>query len=227
MYEDGAAQPLVHHASGLQARGGRQEFTVFDDSSVNAIAQGIQALWSMHERDLGNPHINVRDPFYATRLRILRAQALHDKRCLCSYLKSRLDHVTASWWGMLGKDEHTHGAISQEAPSSPVSSSEPSARGAIPHDLLNPSEGQFLRNYGNLMVSYMTALGNLDLRMCASGHIPGVQRYVVLTGKKTFVGVSAVTGRTLQIYPGKCLSLTYEDAAPLLSSGVVVAHGSE
>ncbi|KNH06811.1 DNA replication complex GINS protein PSF1 [Perkinsela sp. CCAP 1560/4] len=210
MFDDSAGGVLVTKAANLRLPSGRHNFVQFDEENVQSCAQCINSSWNMMHRDLGNPHVILSDSFYQSRLQILRAQALHNKRCMCAYMKARIDHITSSWWGMRGLDEYASRASMGEA----------SQGTDIPVGALSDAEREFLRKYEALNVSYMKALGGVDLRLASGGRPPSIQRHVILKGLEDYIGISTVSGRTIEIYPGKCLNVTFEDAMPLLVAGV-------
>ena len=212
MLDESNGSILLTKATKLRKPGGRHDFAVFDEDNVHRCAHCVNSAWNMLQRDLGNPHVNASDPFYQSRLQILRAQALHNKRCMCVYFKARIDHLTTSWWGMCGIDE----------PARRDDQSEVAKSTEIPSQLLSEAEREFMRQYEELNVSYMNALGHVDLRLASGGCPPPLQRHIVLKGVRDYIGISAVTGRTIEIYPGKCLNLIFEDAEALLAAGVVV-----
>ena len=211
MLDESNGKVLVRKAMKLRQRGGRDDFGAFDEDNVHGCTQCINGAWNMLQRDLGNPHVNADDPFFQSRLQVLRGQALHNKRCMCVYLKARIDHITTSWWGTCGIDEPLPRAKPGEAP--------PTAE--IPGKFLSEAERDFLRQYEELNVSYMNALGDVDIRLASTGRPPSGRRHIVLKGLKDHIGISSVTGRTIEVYPGKCMNMIYEDAIPLLAAGIV------
>lgn len=198
MIDDRDCLKLVHRAKACRT-GGPTELTELDEVSLNGAIQGIRSLYESHQRDLGNPYIVMSDLYYTTKMEAVRAQMFHDKRCICSYLKSRLDALTHVWWNSPGGVTST----------------------TVILDKACPGEKAFVRDHASLMVAYMSSLGGLDLRMAAHGP-PKVQRYVLLQGVRDYVFVSTMSGRTVQVYPGKCLSLVHEDATALVSAGVAI-----
>ena len=189
MIDDRECLKLVLRAKAYRS-GGPTELSELDEESVTSVVQGIRTLWDMQQRDLGNPYVIVSDPYYASKIEAVRAQMLHDKRCLCSYLKGRLDTLTLGWWARVGADHAC------------------------------PGEQVFVRDHAALMVAYMSSLGGLDLRLATHGP-PRVQRYTILRGTKEYAYVSPGSGRVVQVYNGKCLSLPHEDAVALIAAGVV------
>eukprot|EP00760_Papus_ankaliazontas_P014832 PhM_4_TR16155/c1_g2_i2/m.77077/K10732/GINS1, PSF1; GINS complex subunit 1 len=193
MIDDSSCLKLVMRAKALR-EGGQSEFTDFDDANVTAAAQCVRHLNETYERDLGNPYVVVTDPYYASKLEAVRSQMLHDKRCLASYLKARLDVVTEGWWQQQNR--------------------------AALRDKMTAAELQFDKDVSSLMVQYMNALGGFDIRAGVRGP-PSLQRYVLVRGVKDFSFVSPMTGKSVTIYPGKCMSLPHEDIETLLANNVI------
>eukprot|EP00759_Apiculatamorpha_spiralis_P009520 PhF_6_TR16568/c0_g1_i1/m.25254/K10732/GINS1, PSF1; GINS complex subunit 1 len=197
MIDDNCCHRLVTRARTLQ-KSGPSDFNAFDETNVTAAVRCVRTLWDIHERDLGNPFIQTADPYYAGKLDAVKSQLLHDKRCLCCYLKTRLDVITSNWWS---STTTTSAAVSEFS---------------------TPAEAQFEKDYSSLLVVYMAAMDGLDLRVSGDGKPPPeVKRFVDVQGLREYVYVSPQTGRTVQVYPGKGMSLLYEDVVSLAALGVI------
>eukprot|EP00796_Vickermania_ingenoplastis_P001268 gene1268-726_t len=169
-----AATELIGELKALMSSGAG--LAEMDERRVRAVAEDISNAYGDFRRILMNPYTNVENnPLFASACEHHRAKFLRQKRCLVAYLLWRLQQVTSAWWS------------AQE--------------NQLQRDLLHAAETQYLEEYDETMVEYMTSFPvPLDLH---------------------HFYVSPITNETIRICSGKQILLHFEEAEQLLKEGVV------
>ncbi|EPY19176.1 GINS complex subunit 1 [Strigomonas culicis] len=140
-----------------------------------------------------NPYADITLPYYASSAEYYKAKYLRDKRCLLTYLLWRQRQIADSWW--TAHDNQIRPSLSSD-------------------------ESEYLLEYNNLMVEYMTHFAvPVDLR--AFLWRPPASTQLEVRGLMDHVFVSTITGNTISIYSGKQILLNFEDAESLIQQRVV------
>lgn len=185
------AAELIKDVRALSTSGSTR-LTPFDHVNVRALATNISDTYQIIESMASNPFVDHQDPFYRGAVQYYRAKCLRGKRCLVSYMKWRLDKTAEAWW---------------------------SSRDNLMMPQLSAAEQQYVKEYNELMVEYMTSFAvPLDLR--AFQLHPPMSQNISVRGLKasTFV---ATSGITYHIEKGESYSLPYEVAERLLQQEIV------
>lgn len=165
-----------------------------DEKRLRAVADGILELKKSFNSVASNPFVDPSDPFYAATLIYLSEKERRETRSAVAYLKWRLDAASDLWW---------------------------SANEDVVTDSLTVAEKGYLRDYGALMVSYMSSFDvPLDLR-AHTWRPPTTSGVIEVRGLVDYSFVSPATGRTVSVYAAKQCCVTTEDAEPLLRRGIV------
>jgi GINS complex subunit 1 len=168
----------------------------FDERRVRDIAQRINNMDADLHAVLSNPHVDLQDPYYSALPVYLRASIVREKRCLVTYLKWRLERLSGLWW--MSREQVALASSATQA------------------------ETEFVRQYNAMMVEYMQTFPvAVDLRSYTSRPpcFPPTN-IVEVRGLKAHTFVSPLSGRVLQVYPGKLCSFSVEDAEVLVQQEV-------
>jgi GINS complex subunit 1 len=189
-----AARELIEELRALDSSGAA--LAAFDELKVRRVADRINELDADLANLLSNPHVDLQDPYYQMLPAYLQKAMLREKRCLVTYLKWRLDGIASLWW-----DSREHLATSSHA---------------------TEVEAQYIRQYTNVMVEYMSTFEvPLDFRAFTSRPpcFPP-SNIIEVRGLKAHSYVSPNTGRVVQLYAGKVCSVPVEDAEILVRQNV-------
>ena len=184
---------LIHELKALQSAETR--FAQFDERRVRATIASINDAESELQGFIDNPHVNLNQPYFAAAPDLVRAAANRNRRCLATYLNWRLQSPSSLWW---------------EAQDDKVTS------------LCTTAEREFLANYNTVMVDY---LNSFEVPVDARAYLsrpPSVppSNLVEIRGLKNTSFVSTSSGEIVELYPGKVLSLPFDEAENLLQRGV-------
>lgn len=182
---------LMSELRALVASGG--SINQLDERKVRNVVDGMRDAFDMMKSIESNPYANTSLPFYATPTQYYKAKYLRDKRCLLTYLLWRQKQISDAWW--TAQDNHIRPSLSTD-------------------------ESEYLLEYNNLMVEYMTHFAvPVDLR--AFLWRPPAFTQLEVRGLIDHVFVSPITGNTISIYSGKQILLNFEDAESLIQQHVV------
>jgi hypothetical protein len=184
---------LIHELKALQASETR--FSQFDERRVRATIGAINDAHAELQALSANPHINLTRPYFAAGAHVVDAAAKRNRRCLATYLSWRLQSLAALWWE--AQDDRVAG-------------------------LCTTAEREFLSNYNSQMVDYLNSFEvPVDARAFFS-RPPSVppSNLVEIRGLRTTSFVSTSSGEIVNLYPGKVLSLPFDEAESLLQRGV-------
>lgn len=184
---------LIHELKALQSSETR--FAQFDERRVRATIASINDADSELQGFIDNPHVNLNQPYFSAAPDLVRAAANRNRRCLATYLSWRLQALSGLWW---------------EAQDDKVIS------------FCTTAEREFLSDYNTVMVDY---LNSFELPVDARAYLsrpPSVppSNLVEIRGLKTTSFVSTSSGEIVELYPGKVLSLPFDEAESLLQRGV-------
>lgn len=184
---------LIHELKALQASDTR--FAQFDERRVRATITAIADAASELQALQDNPHVNLGRPYFGAGAALVDAAAHRNRRCLATYLAWRLQALSSLWWE--AQDDRVAG-------------------------LCTTAEREFLSNYNAQMVDYLNAFEvPVDARAFLS-RPPSVppSNLVEIRGLKNTSFVSTTSGDIVNLYPGKVLSLQFDEAESLLQRGV-------
>lgn len=164
-----------------------------DERKVRLVVENMRESFERIQSIESNPYADPAQPYYASSAKYYRAKYLRDKRCVLSYLLWRQEQIAEAWWR---------------------------TRDNLLDASLSAAEAEYLEEFNNTMVEYMTSFAvPVDLRAFL-WRPPSVQQMEV-RGLADYVFVSPVTGNTISIYTGEQVLLSFEEAEPLLQQGVV------
>lgn len=182
---------LLSELKAFQASG--SSLNEIDERRVRSLALAISENFKKMVAIESNPFLDPSELFAFSAIRFYQAKYLREKRCLLSYLLSRLQKIANSWWKT---EDHVLG------------------------DVLHSAEAIYLQELDDTMVDYMTTLPlPLDLRSFLWR--PPSSQQLEVRGIKNYFWVSPISGETISIYTGKQFLLHFEEAEPLIKQGVV------
>lgn len=184
---------LIHDLKALQTSDAR--FAAFDERRVRATVAAINEAESELQALRDNPHVNTSHSYFAVGPAVVQAAADRSRKCLAAYLSWRLQALTALWW-----DAMDDRVLMQ----------------------CTTAERKFLSEYSSTMLDYLGAFQvPVDARTYLS-RPPSVppSNLVEIRGLVTTSFVSTNSGDTVDLYPGKVMSLPFDEAENLLQRGV-------
>jgi len=184
---------LIHELKALQSSD--TKFAQFDERRVRATIASINDAHSELQQFTNNPHVNLSRPYYSASPDLVHTAAQRNRRCLATYLNWRLQSLSGLWW---------------EAQDDRVT------------PLCTTAEREFLAQYNTVMVDYLNSFSiPVDARAYLS-RPPSVppSNLVEIRGLKNTSFVSTTSGEIVNLYPGKVLSLQFDEAESLLQRGV-------
>ncbi|GET87345.1 hypothetical protein, conserved [Leishmania tarentolae] len=190
-----ASAELLSELRALIVSGG--SMGTLDEQKVRAVLEKINESYACIQFIATNPYADLTQPYYLSSMSYYRSKCLRDKRCVLTYLLWRQQKIAKAWWSV--RDNLLEGSLSA-------------------------AEAKYLSDYQNTMVEYMTSFDvPLDLR--AYLWRPPSVRQLEVRGRCHYEFRSSVSGKTIIINTGDQLSLSFEEAEPLIQQGIVEVVG--
>lgn len=230
-FGSGPAAELVEECRAIEV-GGVQRISHFDERRVQSLGKHIAELEGELHQLAANPHINWRETYFSAPASTLMAAMHRDVRALATYLNWRLHRIEDAWWSA-----SEHSLVSGESDALDSTSASRERRTCA-------AEQEYLRTMNDCLTEYAntfnSAPGDVDENVDPTGSLsssffsldlrsyltrppscPPGTGVVEVKALQSISYTSAITFRSVDLYPGVVCSMPYEEAESLLLRGIV------